>query len=77
MPWWFLPFAGRAWASVEAAILAITTSQSGFAVPDTLDHWGALARAVLRLAGDLHPVLVISGAPSIEGPFDVVQVAWP
>ena len=26
-------------AGVEAAILAITTSQSGFAVPDTLDHW--------------------------------------
>lgn len=81
MPWWFrngdLPFAGRTWAGVEAAILAITTSQSGFAVPDTLAHWGALARAVLRLAGDLYPVLVHSGAPSIEGPFDVVQIPWP
>jgi hypothetical protein len=81
MPWWFrngdLPFAGRAWAGVEAAILAITTSQSGFGVPDTLDHWGALARAVLRLAGDLYPVLVNSGAPSIEGPFDVAQIPWP
>lgn len=81
MPWWFrngdLPFAGRAWAGVEAAILAITTSQSEFAVPDTLDHWSALARAVLRLAGDLYPVLVNSGVPSIEGPFDVVQIPWP
>ncbi len=81
MPMWFrngdLPFAARAWEGVEAAVRSITTTRSGFAVPDTLEHWGALARAVLRLAGDLYPVLVSSGAPSIEGPFDVALIPWP
>jgi hypothetical protein len=81
MPVWFrngdLPFAARAWQGVEAAVWSITTSEPGFTVPDTLEHWGALARAVLRLAGDLYPVLVKNGVPSIEGPFDVVEIPWP
>jgi hypothetical protein len=42
--------------------------QSGFTFPDTLEHWGAFARAVLRLAGDPYPILVNDGAPSIERP---------
>jgi hypothetical protein len=81
MPMWFrngdLPFAARTWEGVEAAVRSIISTEPGFTVPDTLEHWGALARAVLRLAADLYPVLVSNGAPSIEGPFDVVHIPWP
>jgi hypothetical protein len=80
IPMWFrngdLPFAARAWEAVEAAVRGVTSIQ-GFTVPDSLDHWGVLAQAVLRLAGDLYPVLVKDGVPSIEGPFDVVTLPWP
>lgn len=81
MPWWFrngdLPFASRAWEGVELAIRSITSTEPGFTAPNSLEHWEALAKAVLRLAGDLYPLLVNNGVPSIEGPFDVFSIPWP
>lgn len=79
-PYWFrngdLAVAAQTWAGLQAAVAGIV-GMPRFDLPDGLDGYEALARALVRVSGMLYPVLYRGGAPLIGGRVITRPVGWP
>jgi len=82
LPHWFrngeLAFVAPAWHGLTWSINTIRDRLGGrFRLPDDLEKWELMAKVLVRTNADLFDLLMISGDPTIEGPYDTETIAWP